>query len=68
MDGLKRCPFCGEEMNEVQLIPFLRIARIYHDDVLKADDNCIAQHITIYNVDTTLEAKVKWNRRAGEQE
>ena len=53
-------------MNEVELVPFLRMARIHHDDVLKADDNCIGQHITIFNVDTKLEAKMKWNRRAGE--
>ena len=68
MNGLKNCPFCGEEMNEVELVSFLAIARIHHANTLKADDNCLDHYFTVQGVTTIREAKEKWNKRAGEQE
>lgn len=63
MNGLKSCPFCGNEMNEVEMVAFLRIARIHHANDVRADTECIAQYHTVYDVDTIQEAKDKWNRR-----
>ena len=63
MNGLKNCPFCGREMNEVEIISCLAMARIYHANVLKADDECLDHYFTIQGVCTVKEAKEKWNRR-----
>ena len=62
-NDLKSCPFCGAIMGEVEFIPFLSLARIHHADVLRADENCIGQFITVHKVDTVKEAKDKWNMR-----
>ena len=64
MNGLENCPFCGAEMMEIEMIHHLNMARIYHNSLVKADDNCFCHYFNIYNVKRIQEAKDKWNRRA----
>lgn len=65
MNGLEKCPFCGGEMNGIELVSWKDQARIYHKEFMEARDKCLSRSFVIEGVKTIKQARDKWNKRKG---